>query len=291
MNISIFTEAYGCGEVLKDCLTSFYKYHDYKVHIYGTQADFDELGEIKNHPNNIFVDLGDDHNIKNVYNEGHWKTAYIFAKHIKNNNEQSYIIHFDSDIIFFDDCITPVQEQFEDGFDLVGPRRCYKYNRNNIDNIRHQQDVVQTYFFGVNNNELLNLEFSQLVSMCRGVKSVTSDIPLDFFDPVSYYILHNNKKVFFLDDIDYGGLNEFGGKNKYLGEKGEQVDMDIGKKIAHFAGVGSGCFNAKINNTSDDYSEWSVKRYEVYKKINKDVSPKEIKQLLNVQETSHGIWP
>ena len=37
----IFTEAYGCGLILKNCLESFFKYHpDEKVHVFGTFKDF-----------------------------------------------------------------------------------------------------------------------------------------------------------------------------------------------------------------------------------------------------------
>ena len=51
----IFTEAYNCADILKNCLKSFYKYHDDVVHVYGTKKDLDELEEfdlIKKNINN-----------------------------------------------------------------------------------------------------------------------------------------------------------------------------------------------------------------------------------------------
>jgi hypothetical protein len=78
--IYIFTECYNCGEILKKSLETFYKYHNFKVHIFGKKEDFEKLGDIKNHPNNIFEDETNNNVLDNLYKQGHAGTSYIFAK-------------------------------------------------------------------------------------------------------------------------------------------------------------------------------------------------------------------
>lgn len=277
--ISIFTEAYGCGEILKHSLQSFYKYNNYKVTIYGTLSDFEALGELKNHPNNVFIDLTNDVNILSRYNKGHDKSTYIFAKHILNNGARLRSIHFDSDTIFFEDVISDITRQLMDGYDLVAPRRCYKYNLNNRDDIRHQSDTICTYLFGIDNDKVLTHNIDFFAKMCRGHVSTTSDKILDCFDPVSYDILKKQGKIFFLDYNDYGSFNELGSRNNNYPIANNK--MDFGKKLLHFAGVGSGCFNFKNKNDRSSYEKWSIKRYLSYNQIDKNVNFETMLQQMN----------
>jgi len=260
----IFTEAYNCGLILKNALDTFHKYHDEKVHIFGTYKDFKKLTK---HKNNIFIELSEDDVLKKLYTQGHIGTAYIFSKIINGDyTDKNKIIHFDSDVIFRDECISLLYKSFEDGFDLIGSHRCYKNNLNGRTDLSKIKDVVQTYFFGFNKEKISKYNFDTLIQMCVGYFNPLQHPILDFFDPISFDIIKNGGVVKFLDYNLVGGMNEFGSKdNKY---KDVNNKMDFGDLLIHFAGVGSGMnfFNNK-SFADKNYQDWAIKQYVLYHKI------------------------
>jgi hypothetical protein len=274
MKIFIYTEVFNCGLIGKKCLETFFKYHpDTKVHVAGTFKDFKELGKLKNVE---YIDFSGDEKLKQFYKTGgHFGTAYIFTKVLKREfGVYDYVIHFDSDVIFKKECISDIIKKFEEGYDLVGPRRPYK---NNVANTKNQyddkKDVVSTYFFGYNINKITEYNFEILQNMIVGYYNPLGFNVIDFFDPISFDILKNNGKIFYLDFEKYGSCNENGSWENSFGELNKL--LDFGSYLAHFAGIGSGMnfYNNGRGQVPETYSSWALKRFAIYMKVfyNKDV--------------------
>lgn len=265
-NPFIFTEAYNCGLILKKCLESFFKYHpDVKVNVFGTFKDFKELGKFKNVE---YHELSDDMELKECFKHGHLGTAHIGARVIKEiSGESNYIIHFDSDIIFKKESLSMLLNKINEGYDLIGPRRCYKKNRNGRKDLDHLPDVSQTYFYAFNKNKISNYDFGILRQMVVGYYNPTNDPVLDYFDPVSFDILKNDGKIFFLNPDEIGGLAEDGSRNNKHLELNS--DLDFGDNLIHFAGIGSGMkfYYHGNGSAAESYVIWAKKRFGLYYKL------------------------
>ena len=268
----IFTEVYGCGLILKKCLESFFKYHpDTKIHVFGTFKDFKELGKFKNVE---YMELSDDQELKECFNHGHMGTAHIGARVIKEFSEGfDYIIHFDSDLIFRKESISLLTDKIKEGYDIIGPRRCYEKNMNGKTNLVGLNDVSQTYFYAFNKTKISDFDFPTLRQMVVGYYNPLGHPILDYFDPVCFDILKNGGKIHFLSSDDVGGLTPEGNrKNKFIKLND---DMDFGENLMHFAGIGSGQSFVKngAKNASNSYVSWAKERYALYMKLfyNEDV--------------------
>jgi hypothetical protein len=262
----IFTESYGCGLILKKCLESFFRHHpDTVVHVFGTHKDFKELGKFKNVE---YVELSDDLELKECFKHGHLGTAHIGARVIKEFSKGfDYIIHFDSDVIFQKESLTLLYDKIDEGYDLIGPVRCYKNNMNGRTDLSELSDVSQTYFYAFNKTKISDYSFVELRNMIVGFHNPLKHPILDYFDPVSFDILKNGGKSYFLDVNLVGGLTLEGNrKNKY-----EELnsDMDFGENLMHFAGVGSGMkfYFQGAEQTNQSYVDWALKRFALYYKL------------------------
>ena len=271
----LFTEGYDCGLILKKCLESFFKYHtDVTVHVFGTTKDFKELGKFKNVE---YIELSEDQELKECFKNGHMGTAHIGARVIKEFSVgYDYIIHWDSDVVFRKESLSLLTSKIDEGYDLIGPRRCYKNNMNGKTDLANLADVSQTYFYAFNVNKISSYDFATLRQMIVGYYNPLGHPILDYFDPVSFDILKNGGKIFFLSPDEVGGLTEGGNrKNKYLDLNS---DMDWGDNLMHWAGIGSAEKFIKNGNGSvpDSYVNWSKKRHSMYMKIfyNKDMEMK-----------------
>lgn len=270
-NYYIFSEAYGCGLILKKCLESFFRYHPNEiVHIFGTVKDFKEVGKF----NNVeYIEMSGDLELKECFKQGHLGTAHICAKVIKEfSNEFDYLIHFDSDVIFRKESLSLIFDKINEGYDLIGPIRCYKNNLNGRSDLSSIKDVAQTYFYAYNKNKISNFDFKTLRQMIVGYHNPLNHPILDYFDPVSFDILNNGGKICFLNEDEVGGIsNENGRKNKF-----EELnkDMDFGSNIMHFAGVGTGMkiWRNGIENVHDSYANWSLNRFVLYYKLFYDIT-------------------
>lgn len=262
----IFTESYGCGLILKKCLESFFKYHPNTiVHVFGTHKDFKELGKFKNVE---YIELSEDLELKECFKHGHLGTAHIGARVITEFSKGfDYIIHFDSDVIFQKESLSLLYDKIDEGYDLIGPVRCYKNNMNGRTDLSELSDVTQTYFYAFNKTKISNYSFTDLRSMIVGFHNPLNHPILDYFDPVSFDILKNGGKSCFLNTDLVGGLTLEGNrKNKY---EILNSDMDFGENLMHFAGVGSGMkFHFQgAEQTNQSYVDWALKRFALYYKL------------------------
>lgn len=264
-NIYIFTEAFNCGLILKKCLESFFKYHkNIIVNVFGNTKDFEDIGFFENVN---YIDLTSNQEVNSQYKRGHLGTAYIGSRVIKEYSEgNDYIIHFDSDVIFRKESLSLLTDKIKDGYDLIGPVRCYKNNMNGRTDLNNYNDVVQTYFYAFNKTKISNYDINTLQEMVVGNYNPLNHPILDYFDPVSFDILKNYGKIFFLDSDLVGGLTMEGNRlNKYIEPN---KDMDFGENLIHFAGVGSGMsFYNNKNHAYQGYQDWSIKRFVLYYKL------------------------
>ena len=265
-NVYIFTEAYDCGLILKKCLESFFKYHpDTIINVFGTAKDFKELGKFKNVE---YIELSEDQELKECFKSGHMGTAHIGTRAIKEFSKGfDYLIHFDSDLIFRKESLSLLIDKIKEGYDLVGPRRCYKNNMNGRTDLEELRDVSQTYFYAFNKNKISEYDFPTLRQMVVGYYNPLGHPILDYFDPVSFDILKNGGKIFFLSPDDVGGLTEEGNrKNKF---EVLNKDTDFGDNLMHFAGVGSGMkfYTKGIGSAHQSYADWAIKRFGLYQKL------------------------
>jgi len=250
----IFTEAVGCGEILNQCLMTFHKFHDEKVNIYCTEKD---SKQIEYHSNNIFHYVNKE--TTDMYYNGHLGTASIFANAILESNSK-YIIHFDSDVIFFDNCIDYIYTKINEKYDLIGPYRCYRNNKHGRNDVRNRNDVVQTFLCAFSFDKIKCFDYDQLMQMCVGADLCKRPI-IDFFDPISFHIIENGGLAFYIPSEIFGGTDEYGNKNTVYG--------NIGEKCIHFECVGSGkrfCENYDVN-VPDTYKKIAMSRYAIYSKI------------------------
>lgn len=264
--VFIFTEAYNCGLILRKCLESFFKYHpDEVVNVFGTAKDFKELGKFKGVE---YFELSDDMELKECFKHGHLGTAHIGARVIQEfSSGYDYIIHFDSDVIFRKESLSLLYEKIDEGYSLIGPRRCYKNNMNNRKDLSELADVTQTYFYAFDKTKIKPRSFNELRQMVVGFYNPLGHPILDYFDPVSFEILNNGGTAFFLDVNQVGGLTETGTRENIFNELNK--DMDFGSHIIHFAGVGSGrkFYLQGLDSASNEYASWALSRYGLYSKV------------------------
>lgn len=266
--IFLFTECYSCGPIAKKCLESFIKYHpDTIVNLFGTLEDFKEVGEFENIH---YITVPED--VKHYYKQGHLGTAFLWAKIIQEYAaDYNYVVHIDSDVIFRKEALSLIYNRIEQGYDLVGPVRCYRNNLNGSDNLRSYPDITQTYFFGFNRHKISSFDFETLVKMIQGHYNPLGHPVLDFFDPVSFNILHNEGSIFILNEDLVGGIsNERGRVNKY---EYLNQDMDFGEHLFHFAGIGTGMrvFRRGVEDTPTRYAQWALARFALYYKLFYDI--------------------
>jgi hypothetical protein len=268
-DVFIFTEAYNCGKIANIAINSFLEFHDtYTINVFGKESDFQDIESKSNLIN--FINLEEDRELAELYKNGHQGTAYIFASVIaKRFGNYNKIMHFDSDVLFRDECISDIEEGFSQGYHLIGQRRNYEKNRPGLEFINGQSvkgvpDTIGTCFFAMDLDKITVTDFGVLKKMCVGGISLTGEPILDFFDPVSFHVIRNGGKVKYLPSANYGGGDEKG--NWDNGFKELNLLCDFGKNFVHFAGVGSG-LNFEKNgsgNVPTSYSDWARKRYFLY---------------------------
>jgi len=267
--VFIFTICYNCGLILKKALETFFEFNgnEYKVHIFGTNKDFKHLKDFSD-KNIEFIDLSTNDNLRDIYKNGHLGTAYILSNVLLNKyGEYKKIIHFDSDVIFRDECLSDILSAFDNGYDLIGQRRSYEKNKCGRGDLIGYPDLIGTCFFGANIEKISKYEFSTLHRMVVGYYSPHNIPILDFFDPVSFDIIKNGGKVKCLESKEYGSSDENG--NWDNGFDGLNNMMDFGSKMIHFAGIGSGMNFYYNGNGSvpNSYAEWAKGRFSLYMKI------------------------
>jgi hypothetical protein len=261
--VFIFTEMIRCGNIGYHAILSYFKHHSHPLHIFLGEDDVQFI------PIDLRITL---HIIdKNSptfkgFDQGHLGTSMLWRDiFLENHNEK--IIHFDSDVYFTGNIIDDIIEKLEDN-DLVGSFRPYKLNPNNMDHVRQYPDCIQTYCVGINTSKTTITNPDDLQNMIRGY--LWKHPVIDYFDPVTFHMRENGARIVYLDIDVIGGVDQLGKRNnKYsLNEF-----FDVGSKIIHFAGVGSGrnFYNMKVENKSPDvpntYVDWAVERYDFYLRL------------------------
>ena len=261
----IFTEFFNCGSMIKPFLKSYLQYHNKLIHIICNDEDLTYAGDIINNINVKVINVTNENGFSEAWSNGHAGTALCFASVIKKWSDKKYIIHFDSDVIFKEECVNDIIKNLTNGCDIVGTPRAYKHNLSGVSGLENYQDTISTYAFGINKDKIPEYNFEYFVRMCGGWANPLNHRTLDFFDPVIFATLSNGGVIKFLDIKDYGGMSNLGSKkNGYE----SNLNFDCGSKLIHFGGVGSGCaiFNKK-SNPPKGYAEWASGRWSLYAKI------------------------
>jgi len=263
----IFTICYNCGKILRKALETFFQFHpNEKVHVFGTAKDFKELKGLQN--NLEFIELSGDDRLREFYKNGHFGTAYIVAKVLKKEyGDYKNIIHFDSDVIFRQECLSDITNGFAEGYDLIGQRRSYEKNRCNRNDLAGIPDAVGTCFFGLNLDKLPEYSFDILHRMVAGYHNPHKHSILDFFDPITFDVIYGGGKVKYLNYNEYGASNEHGSWANDYPEL--NLLFDFGSKLVHFAGIGSGMnfYHNGDGSVPATYSVWAKERFSLYMKL------------------------
>jgi hypothetical protein len=237
------------------------------VHVFLSDDDIEEASEIISDPRVKIINVTHIPAFKELWSWGHQGTALAFATAIKKLGVRKKVFHFDSDVIFKDNCIDEMIKHLDEGYDIVGPCRPYKHNLNGRDDVRQYDDTISTYCFGINTNKIPDYDFDYFVQMCSGVTNPLDFLVLDFFDGVVFATVKNGGKTKFLASEDYGGLDHYGKRDN--GFESNHF-LDCGKKIIHFAGVGSGYAFDKNNRVPQgdlSYKEWALGRWCLYSQV------------------------
>lgn len=303
-DVFIFTEVVNCGKIGRIALDSFHKYHNHKVHVYGTADDFKQLVE---HPNNILIEVPP--SVLKGYTNGHIGTALLWEQIIKTC-PTTYMLHFDSDVIFrapvVDDMVALTPE-----YDLIGPIRNYHHNPHHNPSIRHLTDICQTNCT-LWNKERISAHYLTSSYRLPSISSLAATAPIqlarrlkwiiktalrgqkmstfarmihgtynpfpfptiDFFDPVMFDMIKNGASIYHLDVDDVGGCNYFGKRDnlhKAINNFPTKYKLDFGTKLVHFSCVGSGMnFYHHPERTlyvGKEYVDASLDRYALFCKI------------------------
>lgn len=271
-NIFIWTEIFNVGKIGKIALETFVKHHpNLHVHVYGLWEDIACIEHIEGHI--TYVIIGPENDIVKSFNRGHEGTAKLWAELIQEQDEK-YMIHFDSDIVFTGNVICDIIDKIKDGYDLIGAIRNYKNNLCHNDDVRHLKDVCATGCFGFNRELISEFDYGTLSAMCQGVHNPLGHPVLDFFDPVMFDILNNGGKISFLDFDDVGGCNNQGSRdNKYkeLNNMDTAFKIEYGEKMMHFSAVGSGMNfyhnPEKTASVPKSYRDYAIDRYALFCKV------------------------
>lgn len=258
----IFTEIFGCGQIGKVCLDSFFEHHKNRtVHVFGSMEDFDLLDEYNCHPNITLIPF---EGIQDRFKTGHTGTAYIFATAYQRWRGKN-VIRFDSDVVFKKECLSIIEKELSSGYDIVGSRRCYGKNPIGIPDLGKYPDTMSTYFLGINTSKYPSYDFDTMCRMWQGAYHPLGYPVLDFADPVIHSMINSGAKVYYLNNNIVGGQNSEGKKfNVYR----SNMHLDIGSHLAHFGGVGSGCsVYAGKSSPEKSYADWALIRYAMFCKI------------------------
>ncbi len=275
MKKHIFAIMAGCVPVGIKMLESYFKYHDEeKINIYLFAEDIDQFKKttnehkaIKKEYHAIFHIIPE--SLKEDFLHGHQGTAKVWSRVIMQNPD-SYLIHIDSDIIFKKESISLIEKA---GYpDIYGSRRCYQNNPGKAPVKEGLEDAVSTYFLGFNPGFILVptspvLDQSFLSQMIQGVYNPLGFPCLDFFDPVFFWMRYKGASVYFEDANVIGGQNTEGQKINFYKSN---LHLDMGSRMAHFGGVGSGYQFEKHSSdlkTERGYSEWALIRWYLFQDL------------------------
>jgi hypothetical protein len=269
LDIFIWTEALGCGEILSPMLSSYLHHHDFPIHVIGYHSDFlclpsstklkPMIVDLSNTKQNLSEIGTTETELKTAYKSGHLGTATLWASLIMTRKER-YIIHLDADTIFLGDVVTPIIQKLKQGYGVVGTRRPYRFSESRktfLSRAQHyfQRDAVNTHAFGF---ERCCIELSKekiLNSIGNSGSRVINRIfpVIDFFDRLAFYI-SRKRGIYYLD-------------SKGQARSGVHTrEGPFESKMISFAAVGSGYsfFHGYARSPSPSYEEFAISSYSLY---------------------------
>lgn len=267
-----FTEAFGCGEILAPMLKSYLAHHSSVLHVLGFSED---LTDIPVDPRIRPVLIGQSPtlgltraDVQEKYRSGHGGTAYAWSRLFVNLKSKGYryVIHLDSDIIFLEEIVSKIENQFQNGFEIVGPRRRYRHSstpQRGLKKIRFwlRVDAVDTHCFGFKLARLPR-DVSILEKRINGggrnrlLQRISPVI--DFFDRVTFDCFPKDK-IFYLDSTS---------QTKRLTQEEHQRNNTLRDVLIVFSAVGSGASFSKSSSsvTSHPYLNYALQSYALYAK-------------------------
>lgn len=259
-DVFIWSEAFGCGELLNPLVSSFFAHHDLKLHLFGNVRDLDQLTVVDDrvsrvHPGHPAFPESVARQVKIGYQTGHLGTARLWAYLIRQRREK-YLVHIDADMIFLGDAVSDVLNALMSGFVLAGSRRVYRNNSLGFANTYHTPDTVDTHCFGFSRERVSRFSAVTLTRRILGatrLDRLRRRVIIDFFDPVSLELLRKGAGAY-LDSPFSGphGLKDF--------------DSPFLKKLLIVrSAVGSGCAISKgFMNASEPYRSYALESWEIY---------------------------
>jgi hypothetical protein len=237
-DVFIWTEAFNCGELLTPFLSSYVKYHNQPINVFGSKKDLDLISVnspliirrefSKTDTNQVRVE----ENILKGYKKGHKGTSILWTHLIKERKE-SYLLHIDADTLFLGDVISHFCENdHKRDFDLLGTRRPYMwrgYRKTGLDGVllNNRPDTVNTDCFMFDRRLVQKTHKWLLERKIRGKR--TGFLPVvDFFDPIAFDIIKKGGEVYYLDSPNAGRSAK------------TNFESEIFNKRINFAAVGSG---------------------------------------------------
>lgn len=281
----ILTEIINSGKIGRIMIESFHRHHPkHIIYIVGTENDFIDLGEIREHYNNRLINVSGDEILLKKYTKGHGGTAHVFASAISGKyGDFDYFTHIDGDIYFKKESMSLIENAFNEDIDIVGSLRCYGNNPSGLKGLERYPDTVSTYFMGINLKKVPTFSFNYLADICEGAAHPLGYPVLDFFDGLTHAMLANGAKIKYLQQNEVGGQNSEGKKTSSFISN---LHMDCGSHLIHFGGVSSGyAFHNKKSSTA--YGTWALGRYSLFAKhfYNEDIGHKE-----ETKYTPDGRW-
>jgi hypothetical protein len=271
MQVFIWMEALGCGEILPPSLNSYVKHHKLPLHVIIYEKD---LSCIPKHELLIPVVIANDSNrndfsgylqltetqMRHAYQLGHNGTALLWSR-IINNSKTSHLIHLDADTVFLGDVVSEIVDKLSQGYAVVGTRRPYRKSqaKKNIINrflLHFRRDAVNTHCFGFN-KDLISISPSTMQRRINGQgrnKVSQRLLPvIDFFDRITFDLARNGG-IYYLDS-DSQGKHSF-----------HTRDGEIESKMISFAAVGSGCsfYKNPLAESSPTYKTFALASFSLY---------------------------
>lgn len=267
-DVFIWTEAINCGEILSAFTLSFLRHHNQKIHIFGLLEDLRKIPpdnrvtlvalDTKNAES--FATRSDLDLIILSYKQGHSGTAALWSEIITNRTE-TFLVHFDADIVFIGDVLSPILGALRNGYAIVGSRRHYRNHPGKLSPLRtllyrFHKDSIHTHAFGFNRS-LIDLPKDKLQSSINGVgrnKIQTKFFPiLDFFDRISFYLAKKGPVQYFPHAVI---------QNDTL------MSNSIDENLIMFVAAGSGCsfYYGRSTSQSQTYMKVAQESFAVYAK-------------------------
>lgn len=269
-NTFIWTEIVNCAEIGAVMLDSFHKHHpELVLNVYCTNQDKEYIeAELPMLTTNRMVPCFDFHiiddSVLSLYSQGHKGTAHIFAQVLRKSGIE-YAVHIDSDVFVKAPFINDLLERLDVNVSAVGTRRAYADNLGGA--VVNGPDTISTYCMAIKTNDIPYYDFNTFALMCEGAFNPTPFDTLDFFDPVIHAMICSGKNIAFLPPKLYGGQLT-NGKGKCFEHYKSNAHLDVGSKLAHFGGVGSGLANIKgLSESQKSYTDWAVGRFHIFRDL------------------------